>query len=478
MFPSTHRGHLKAANVIAFDIGAGSGRVSVGSFDGQTLVVSEIYRFANEPVQVLNSLQWDILRVFQELKSSLARLDKAIAYLSVGIDGWGADYGLIDRAGRLLGNVYHYRDCRTRNTIEQLLEKIPPRELFTSTASDLKRHYTLSQLYSQVISGDQVLQVADKFLLIPDLLNYMFTGTVAAEVTIAGTSQLLNPFDNNWNKNLLSRLEIPETLFPPIVPPGTRLEPLLPAYRAETGLSNVSFVSVSGHDTASALTSIFGLDHRSAFVSAGTTIVVGAETEAPLIDNVTFEYGFKNCRGTEGENLLIRNNTGFWILQQCRRLWERQSPISFASLSREARDAHRPLSIFDPESQEFENPESMTESLHAFAVETNQTPPMTRADCTRSIYASLALQVKWCLERLERILQRRFENLYLIGGGANDSFFCELVADCTGLPLHAGPSEATILGNVMIQLAAAQVSSLSDLREVVRRIDGEPRIST
>ena len=469
---------MKAANVIAFDLGAGSGRVSVGSFDGQTLIVSEKYRFANEPVQVLDSLQWDILRVFQELKSSLARLDKAITYLSVGIDGWGADYGLIDRAGRLLGNVYHYRDCRTDNTIEQLLKEIPPRELFTLTASDLKRHYTLSQLYSQVISGDQVLQAADKFLLIPDLLNYMFTGTIAAEVTIAGTSQLLSPFDNSWNKSLLSRLEIPETLFPPIVSPCIGLGPLLPAYHAETGFSNLSFLTVGGHDTASALTSVFGLDDNSAFVSAGTTIVVGSETEAPVIDDATFEYGFKNCRGTEGKNLLIRNNTGFWILQQCRRLWEHQSPMSFGSLSREAQEAHRPLSIFDPESPEFENPESMTASLRAFAVQTNQHPPHTRADCTRSIYASLALQVKWCLERLEKILGRRLENLHLIGGGANDSFFCGLVADCTGLPLHAGPSEATILGNVIIQLAAAQVSSLSDLRKVVRQINRDPRIST
>ena len=461
---------MKATNVIAFDVGAGSGRVSVGSFDGEQIVIREIHRFFNRPVKILDSLHWDILSIFHELKYALARLNKNATYLSAGIDAWGADYGLIDRRGRLLGNVYHYRDSRTDHIEEKLFEKIPARALFAMTASDLKRHYTLAQVYSQVISRDPLLTTADKLLLIPDLLNYLFTGSVTAEMTIAGTSQLLSSSGDSWNKTLLALLEIPEKLFPAITPPGTALGPIQRAYEIETGVSKLNFVSVSGHDTASALTSVVDMEHTSAFVSTGTTIVVGTETHNPLTSDLCFRYGFKNCPGTEGKNLLMRNNTGFWILQQCQRQWQRQSTPSFSSLSQQARRTKRLPGIFDPESADFQNPESMLASLKAFAVLTNQTPPQTRGDYTRSIYASLALQVRWCVERLGEILGIKMERIHLIGGGANDNLFCEVVADCTGLPVRAGPAEATTIGNVMVQLfAATEISSLSQIREVVRR---------
>ncbi len=460
---------MKTINVIGFDIGAGSGRVCVGSFDGDKIVVTEKHRFLNPPVKVLNNLHWDILKVFHELKSALARLDKTKAYLSVGIDGWGADYGLIDQKGRLIGNVYHYRDSRTDHIAEELLKKVPSRELFHSTASDLKRHYTLCQLYSQVLSDDPLLQAADKLLLIPDLLSYLFTSSITAEITIAATSQLLSSSDDSWNHDLLSFLGIRETLFPPLVRPGTKLGPILSGYEAETGFKKLDFVAVGGHDTASALASISSLSRDSAFVSTGTTIVVGSETDRPSINDASFEYGFKNCRGAEGENLLIRNNTGFWILQQCKRLWERRSSVSFASLSREARETKgRPI-IFDPESSEFENPDNMAKSIRLYAIRTHQSTPLIRADYTRSIYISLAFQVRWCIEGLEMVIDRSIERLHLIGGGVNDGFFCELVADCTGLPLSAGPAEATILGNLMVQLqAAGEVASLEERRELVR----------
>lgn len=461
---------MRAAHVIAFDVGAGSGRVSVGSFDGHRLVVKEVHRFYNRPVRILGDLYWDILRVFQELKSSLARLDKSAAYRSVGIDGWGADYGLIDVRGRLVGNVYHYRDRRTDHVDERLLEKIDARELFDLTASDLHRHYTLCQVYSQMVSGDPLLHTADKLLLIPDLLNYMFTGAATAEQTIAGTTQLLSPSGKTWNRPLLARLKIPETLFPRLVPPGTQLGPLAEPYAIETGFAGLNFVSVNGHDTASAVASLGGLAGGSAFVSAGTTIVVGAETQVPLLSDACFEHGFKNCPGPEGRNLLMRNNTGFWILQQCRRLWERQSTTSFPSLSELARKAKRSLTVFDPDSVDFASPENMLESIGSFARRTNQTPPVTRGEYTRSIYASLALQIRWCVEKLSEIQDTRIERLHLIGGGARDSLFCEMVANGTGLPVCAGPAEATTVGNIMAQLlAAAEISSLSELKEVVQR---------
>jgi rhamnulokinase len=459
---------LKATNVIAFDVGAGSGRVSVGSFNGERMVIREIHRFSNRPVRILNSLHWDILSIFRELKFALAHLDKSETYLSAGIDAWGADYGLIDGHGRLLGNVYHYRDSRTDHIEERLLEMIPARTLFAMTASDLKRHYTLAQLYSQVVGGDPLLTIADKLLLIPDLLNYMFTGSVTAELTIAGTSQLLSNSRDSWNKTLLRLLEIPETLFPPITPPGTALGPIRPAYEIETGFSKLNFVAVSGHDTASALTSVAAMDDASAFVSTGTTIVVGTETPTLLTSDLCFKYGFKNCPGTGGTNLLMRNNTGFWVLQQCQRQWEGQSTPSFSSLSLQARKSRRPVSIFDPESPDFQNPESMLASIRAFAIRTNQSPPQTRGDYTHSIYVSLALQVRWCIAKLGEILGMEMDQIHLIGGGANDTLFCEVVADCTGLPVRAGPAEATTIGNVMVQLlAATQISSLSELREVV-----------
>jgi rhamnulokinase len=464
------KGHLKATNVIAFDVGAGSGRVSVGSFDGKQIVIREVHRFVNRPVKILDSLHWDILSIFQELKYALARLNKNETYLSAGIDAWGADYGLIDRRGRLLGNAYHYRDSRTNHVEERLLEKIPARALFAMTASDLKRHYTLAQVYSQVITRDPLLTIADKLLLMPDLLNYMFTGSVTAEITIAGTSQLLSSSGDSWNKTLMALLEIPENLFPAIISPGTAVGPIQPTYEIETGFAKLNFVSVSGHDTAAALTSVGDMGPASAFVGAGTTFVVGTATRTPLISDHCFKYGFKNCPGTEGNNLLMRNNTGFWLLQQCQREWERQSTPSFSSLSQQARKTKRPASIFDPESANFQKPESMLASIKTWAVQTNQTPPQTRGDYTRSIYASLALQVRWCVDKLGEIVGTKMDRIYLIGGGANDTLFCEVVADCTGLPLRAGPAEATTIGNVMVQLLAAkEISSLREIREVVGR---------
>jgi rhamnulokinase len=247
---------LKTTNVIAFDLGAGSGRVFVATFDGCRVAVREEYRFVNEPVAVIDSLYWDIFRIFSELKFALSRLDKSISYCSVGIDGWGADYALLDAKGRLLGNVFHYRDRRTIGIVEKLLQKVSSRELFELTASDLNRHYTLCQLYAQILDRDRVLELADCLLFVPDLLSYLFTGARGTEMTIAGTSQLVDAAGVGWSQHLLSLLSIPERLFSPLIHPCTSVGRLLPRYDSETGVKNLDFVAVCGHDTASAITSI------------------------------------------------------------------------------------------------------------------------------------------------------------------------------------------------------------------------------
>lgn len=461
---------MKTTNVIGIDLGAGSGRVFVGSFDGKNIEVKEKYRFVTEPVAVGNNLYWDLLRVFAELKRALLSLDKGISYSSIGIDAWGADFGLIDRKGRLLGNVYHYRDARTTGIVEKLLTKFSSRQLFELTASDLKRHYTLCQLYAQVLDCDPLLGAADTLLLIPDLVSYMFTGAKSAEITIAGTSQLLNAAGVEWNHQLLDLLGIPQYLFPPLVPPCTRIGSLLPNHAAETGFNSLSFVAVSSHDSASAVTSIPELRKGSAFVSAGTTIVVGAETETPVLNDAVFDYGLKNCPGTEGANLLIRNNTGFWILQQCKRLWEGHTKITFDELSREASQHGHSSCFIDTEAADFENPENMVESIRDFAARTVQKKPLTRADITRCVFESLVLQVRWCVDGLRSALGSEIERIHLIGGGARNHFFCELIAECTGLPVYAGPLEATVTGNLLVQLLAQrEVTSVSDVRQVVRQ---------
>jgi rhamnulokinase len=442
----------------------------VGRFDGNCIDVTEVHRFPNEPVSMLDSLQWDICRVFGELKFALAHIDKDIPYASIGIDGWGADYGLIDRRGRLLGNVYHYRDSRTEHIVEKLEKWISRYELFRKTASDLKRHYTLSQLCAQILDEDPILDLADRLLLIPDLLIYLFTGQIEAETTIAGTTQLLDAFGKEWNKDVLSLLGIHDALLPPLVGPCTHVGNLLPLYQSETGFGALRFVTVGSHDTASAVAAIHGIRNDSAFVSAGTTIVTGAETGGPIINDAAFEYGLKNCSGIDRTQLLIRNSSGFWILQQCKRVWDRETSISFADLSREAQTVKQVSTIIDPEAGEFENADDMVQSIRKFAKRTGQEPPMTRADYTRSIYVSLALQVKWCIFGLCRATGKEINHLHLIGGGANDDLFCELVASCTRRPLSAGPAEATVLGNAMGQfLAAGEVSSICEIGQIVER---------
>jgi rhamnulokinase len=313
-------------------------------------------------------------------------------------------------------------------------------------------------------------EAAETLLLIPDLVSYMFTGAKNAEITIAGTSQLLNAAGVEWNYQLLDLLGIPRKLFTSLIPPCTPIGPLLPAYAVETGFNRLCFVSVSSHDSASAVTSIPELGNGSAFVSAGTTIVVGAETETPVLNDAVFEYGLKNCPGTKGVNLLIRNNTGFWIVQQCKRFWQDKSEITFDDLSRDARQRGQSCCLIDTEADDFENPENMVESIRNFAAQTQQAVPLARADIIRCVFESLVLQIRWCVDGLRSALGRRIERIHLIGGGARDEFFCELVAECTALPVYAGPVEATVTGNLMIQLLAQrELASVGDIREVVKR---------
>lgn len=461
---------VKSISVVAFDIGAGSGRAVVGAFDGSALSTREAHRFPNAPVHVPWGVYWDVLSLHTEILSTIRSLCTGHDIRSVGVDSWGADFGLIDGEGRLIDNVRNYRDPRSSTSYDALLRRIPESELFRMTGISPRRHFTLSRLYSLVFSSDPMLERAEGLLMVSDLLGYLLTGERTCEATIASTSQMLSVGGSDWNRELFSRLELPENLTLPLVAPGTDLGEVLPFGERPTSSKRTKVVSVAGHDTASAVTCIPGMDDETAFVSAGTTVVVGTETAREIVSDRVLAYGFKNCVGTDSRNLIMRDNTGFWILQQCKRIWDRSDPRTFVELEAEAERNADTTCVIDTEYPGFENPIEMPAAIVEFARRTKQSVPVSRADITRSILRSLVLQIAWALERLSEITGKRQRRICLLGGGGDSRLLSQDLADCTSLPVWTGIREATATGNVMLQLrVAGEIGTVEEIRNVVER---------
>jgi len=455
-------------NYIAIDLGASSGRVMLGRWDGHALALDELHRFPNEAVRVCGTLYWDILRLLHEIKQGLM---KAASYeiAAIGIDTWGVDFGLLDHRGRLLENPVHYRDARNDGVAEEVDKLIPPRELYDETGLQRLPFNTIYQLYSLKLQRPEVLESAKSLLMLPDLLGYFLTGVMATELSIARTSQLLNIQTGEWSPRVFDTLGLPCELFGGIVPSATALGTLLPEIQEETGLGPVPVISVCGHDTQSAVCAVPAGADDFAFLNSGTWSIFGTELDRPIVNETSFALNMTNEGGFDKIRFL-KNITGLWLIQESRRHWNRHGgSYSYADLERLALEAPAFARFIDPDDPVFIAHGNVPGRIREYCTRTGQSPPASIGGTVRCIYESLAMKYRVTLEKLEACTGKRYPCLHVMGGGVKDGLLCKMTANACGIPVLAGPAEATVLGNLAAQMVAqGEVAGLKEARAVVR----------
>lgn len=451
--------------MLAVDLGAESGRAVLGSFDGERLIVEEIRRFPNRPVELAGSLHWDVLRLYDDV---LDGVRAAGPVDSVGIDTWGVDFGLLDRAGRLLGNPVHYRDRRTAGMPEEAFRRVPREEIYERTGIQFIPINTLYQLMALVTSRDPQLGMADRLLTMPALLAYWLTGSKADEFTDATTTQCYDPRAGAWAAAMLEKLGIPVRIFGDVVQPGTDLG----SPRAELGLQAARVIAPGTHDTASAVAAVpFESDHDAAYISSGTWSLVGIEIRDPVINQEAMEANLTNEGGVAGTFRLLKNVMGLWLLQECRRAWaSKGADIPYEDLLLLAEGAPPFAAVIDPDDERLLRPGDMPDRIVTIAAESGHRLKPDAGVIARCIFESLALKYRHTVEQLERVSGLNIRTVHVVGGGSNNRLLCQMTADACGRVVVAGPAEATSLGNLLVQaIALGLVSSLQQARELIRR---------
>jgi len=456
---------------LAVDLGAGSGRVLAGEFDGERIDLRELHRFDNVPVHLPSGHHWNITALYQEILVALWKAGETFGggVTSIGIDTWGVDYGLLDKQGRLLGLPYQYRDSRIDGVPERVEKRVSLREIYQETGIQHMPFNTIFQLYAEREGFEDVLDCAEDLLFIPDLLGFWLTGNRVQERSIASTSQLYDPQKNDWNFDLIGKLGLPRHLFKKIVDPGTSLGPLRGALAEKTGLKGVKVVSVGGHDTASAVAAVPGSDNVPAYLSSGTWSLLGLEIDQPIINDRSCEDQFTNEVGLGGKIRFLRNICGLWLIQECRRSWlAAREDVPYARMAQLASESAPFRSLIDPDDPLFTAEGNMVARIKAYCKESGQPVPETKGEVIRCIYESLALRYAEVWSKLSAYSDPTPKILHVVGGGCQDKMLNEFTADATGLPASAGPVEATGLGNILAQmLSDGVIGSLEEGRKVV-----------
>lgn len=462
---------MDKSNFLAFDIGASSGRAILGTLQNSKIELIEIHRFKNQMCRINGSYFWNIFSLFDELKIGLKRCisEFKIQPDSVGIDTWGVDYSLVTNEGHLVGLPYAYRDHRTNNSMEEFFRILPKKETYLLSGIQFMQFNTLFQLFSSVQQNYSGLRIAQSLLFTPDTLNYLFTGIKKNEYTIASTSQLLKPGKAEWEKKLFDSAGIPFHLTEEIVQPGSVLGDLLPEVLEETGSERIPCIAVAGHDTASAIVSVPAQGGNWAYLSSGTWSLLGIESPVPLVSEKTLEMNFTNEGGVEGTTRFLKNIMGMWLIQECKRIWDEEGELDWQQIV-DLSIAAKPFKfLINPDDSSFLNPGNMPLAIQEFCAKTNQPVPETKGEIARCIYDSLVLKYKFTIKQIESVTGLPIEKLHIIGGGAHNVIMNQLTADAIGIPVFAGPTEATAIGNIMLQAKAlGKVKSLSEIREIVK----------
>lgn len=458
-------------NFLGFDFGASSGRAMLGRFDGERIHISELHRFLNEPVELVGRFCWDVPRLFFEMKQALNKASKqGVEIDAIGIDTWGVDFGLIDKNGRLLGVPAHYRDARTDGVMEKAFKVMPKEEIFRHTGLAFMQFNTLYQLYAMKLEGDPTLEVADKMLMMPDLLAYLLTGQIGTEYTIASTSQLIDPFTRDWDFKLIDRFGLPRRIFTPIQSSGCVRGKLLAQIARECGVGEIPVIAVASHDTASAVAAIPADDPDFAYISSGTWSLLGAEIRTPLCETGVMNANYTNEGGVDGTIRLLKNIMGLWIIQECKREWDRRTDaVSFSQIVEMAEKADAFIAFIDVDDPCFLAPNDMPARIQDYCRRTGQRVPASRGEIARVVYENLALKYRWAIERLEKdMLKKRVNVLNIVGGGSKNDMLNRFTADAIARPVIAGPDEGTAIGNLLVQaMGVGAIKDLAQLRRVV-----------
>jgi rhamnulokinase len=459
-------------NILAFDLGAESGRAMLGRLDGDRLRLSQVHRFPNGPVATADGLHWDVRRLFAEIKHGLALCCEAHGNpASVGVDTWGIDFALLDAEGQLLFEPFHYRDRRTDGMMAEAFKRVPRRVIFEQTGIQFLPFNTVYQLLSMALGGSPFLERAATFLTIPDLFNYWLTGRAVCEFTNATTTQFYDTGTRAWATSLLARLGIPTGFLPEVVMPGTVLGPLLPDVASETVAGNVPVVAPACHDTGSAVAAVPAEVDDFAYISSGTWSCVGVEVREPVISDAALAANLTNEGGAGGRFRLLRNVAGLWLVQECRRCWAPAGVTpSYDELASLAEQAPPFVSLIDPDDPSFLSPSDMPAAIADFCRNSGQSAPADRAAMVRCVLESLALKYRWVIERIEEVQRKKVSVIHIVGGGSRNRPLCQFTANATGRPVLAGPVEATATGNVIVQaMGVGRLASLEEGRALVRR---------
>ncbi len=461
---------------LAIDLGAESGRVVAGLWNGKTIRLEEIHRFPNGPVYLGDSLRWDVVRLWAEIQNglSLAARKYGKGIVSVGADTWGVDYVLLSRSDEMLGQPFAYRDARTNGMMEKAFRKVPRTKIFAQTGLQFMQFNTLYQLLAHQQACPEMLEKADALLLMPDFIHWALCGSRVVEFTNGTTTQCMHPLTRNWATGLLKRFGLPAGIFPKVVPPGTRLGVLRAGLAERTGLSKINVVAPPTHDTASAVAGVPTANTGKAnwaYLSSGTWSLMGVEVKQASLGARTQELNLTNEGGLDGTYRLLKNIMGLWLVQQCKRAFDaRGQKYEYGELARLAAKAPALRSIVNPDDARFLNPPDMPKAIQAFCRETKQPVPRTEGELVRCAYESLALKYREVLGWLEELAGTGIEVIHIVGGGSQSRILNQFTADACQRPVVTGPVEATAMGNLLVQVrASGELSSLAEMRQVIRR---------
>ncbi|MHA1724211.1 MAG: rhamnulokinase [Promethearchaeota archaeon] len=474
---------MKKANIsndtyLGIDLGASSGRIIVGTLNDGTLTLKEIYRFPNEGIRVFNSMYWDILYIYRQVLEGLKIYvnEHCQKVSGIGVDTWGVDHVLLDSNDELIGPVNHYRDNRTAGMLEEMFKIIPKEEIFNQTGIQFMSINTSVHLFSIIYSNSPRLKIIKTILMVPDYFNFLLSGIKKSEYTIASTSQLFNVKQRTWAFNLIEKLGLKKEWFCEIISPGTILGTIRKEISKDVGLDpSIKIVATASHDTGSAVAAV-PVDMQEykrgewAYISSGTWSLLGVELNAPIINKNALKYNFTNEGGVNGTIRFLKNITGLWIIQEVKRNWEmKHGKITWNDIMKEAESA-APFKFFlNPDDSSFLNPPNMIQAIQDYCKKTSQEIPETIGEIARMIFESLAFRYKQVLEFLENIIKNKIKVFHVIGGGSKNALLCQFTSNAINLPVLAGPSEATAIGNILVQgLATGAVKSLHHLRAIIR----------
>ncbi len=453
---------------LACDLGADSGRLMLGTLDNGRIALEELHRFPNGPIKSGGALYWNFPGLLEELKQGLKKAAaRKLPIASISSDSWGVDYVLYDERGLVMPPVWCYRDSRTALGVENVKEKVDWPEIFAETGIQFMALNTIYQLGAE---PRERLDRAKQLLLIGDAFNYFCSGVARNEVSLASTTQLYNPQTKSWSKKLLRTLGLREEMLAPVCPSGTRLGPMKKCLVTETGLSSMEVIATCSHDTGAAVAAVPAQGENWAYLSSGTWSLMGVEWPQPVINEPARTIGFTNEIGFGDTVRLLKNIIGLWIAQECRRHWAKEGKkYEFGQLVELSAAAPPFVSLINPDDARFLSPDNMPQKIADFCKETGQAVPASHGACMRCIHESLALFYRVTLRRLERLTGKKIERLHIVGGGSKDNMLNQCAANALKLPVLAGPSECTALGNVLIQaIALGHLESHEAAREVVR----------